>query len=395
MKNNTLFALFSVFLLTTACHSNNPPKQTPIDQKPRKEQTQPIPTTPPDMGVLFDQNQTTRLFTKSTQDGLLDFKLYSQNKRSGTIKEIPLPTSAIITGAAIKDNQHIFVAVNQSKGTEDSKSSIYQIKLTSNQSKMIFDSDNGDFSGIEFNSLTFKDNKLRFFGLKPHQYDDHDEAHDSDHSHWMNKLTLYTVDPQNNQASSVQDGTKEEQEFSQLFIQANNTDFPAQRLLAQGKKVRPFLRFPKALASRHVPGSPYHKGRDLYALDLNRGGGNDDMNDGAVVAASGQVILSKYGGRGYGHFIIIRHIGGYYTLYAHLNKRVVHTGQRVYQGQYIGNIGRSGGQKYAHLHFVFYKGRTPLRVASAKHPMQASYGNKKCPITYFPKNTYVKMAKCP
>jgi murein DD-endopeptidase MepM/ murein hydrolase activator NlpD len=75
------------------------------------------------------------------------------------------------------------------------------------------------------------------------------------------------------------------------------------------------------------------------------------------------VKASKYGKvtytgwlGGYGKAVVIAHPDGFKTLYAHLSRLIVRTGQYVKQGQGIaisGNTGRSTG---AHLHFEILKG---------------------------------------
>lgn len=72
----------------------------------------------------------------------------------------------------------------------------------------------------------------------------------------------------------------------------------------------------------------------------------------SVYAADAGVIKSvKYDANGYGKYIIIDHGGGYSTLYAHLSKAYVSTGQRVSQGQSIGKMGNTGYSTGTHLHF--------------------------------------------
>lgn len=75
------------------------------------------------------------------------------------------------------------------------------------------------------------------------------------------------------------------------------------------------------------------------------------------------VKASKYGKvtytgwlGGYGKAVVIAHPDGYKTLYAHLSRIMVRSGQYVKQSQFIalsGNTGRSTG---AHLHFEILKG---------------------------------------
>jgi murein DD-endopeptidase MepM/ murein hydrolase activator NlpD len=66
--------------------------------------------------------------------------------------------------------------------------------------------------------------------------------------------------------------------------------------------------------------------------------------------AAGQVTFSGRSG-GAGNLIRIRHSGGYETLYLHLSRRLVRTGQRVQQGQRIGSVGATGLATGPHLDF--------------------------------------------
>jgi murein DD-endopeptidase MepM/ murein hydrolase activator NlpD len=79
----------------------------------------------------------------------------------------------------------------------------------------------------------------------------------------------------------------------------------------------------------------------------------------APIAASASGTVSFAGGNSccsYGLYIVIDHGNGLQTLYAHLSKVSVSTGQRVSQGQVIGNGGRTGYATGNHLHFEVHKG---------------------------------------
>ena len=62
----------------------------------------------------------------------------------------------------------------------------------------------------------------------------------------------------------------------------------------------------------------------------------------------------------YGKYIIIRHSGGYQSLYAHLDKYLVRKGQNVSQGEIIGELGNTGRSTGPHLHFSIYKNQKPV-----------------------------------
>jgi murein DD-endopeptidase MepM/ murein hydrolase activator NlpD len=97
--------------------------------------------------------------------------------------------------------------------------------------------------------------------------------------------------------------------------------------------------------------------------------------------ANGKVIHRGRKG-GYGHTVIIRHSGGYKSLYAHLsryNKRI-RVGSWVKQGDVIGYVGSSGRSTGPHLHFGLYKnGRAvnPAKVMSYSKKTLAGKQRKK------------------
>lgn len=89
-----------------------------------------------------------------------------------------------------------------------------------------------------------------------------------------------------------------------------------------------------------------HKGIDI---DLNKG-------DKIKAAFAGKVRFAKRQG-GFGNVIILMHLNGLETVYAHLSRIKVKAGDIVYSGQTIGLGGNTGQSRGSHLHFeVRYKG---------------------------------------
>lgn len=85
------------------------------------------------------------------------------------------------------------------------------------------------------------------------------------------------------------------------------------------------------------------------AVDFNR---LNDIGDTVVAAKAGTVTrVANEGNVSYGRWIEISHGGGSTTRYAHLSVQSVHVGQKVTQGQKIGNVGNTGGSTGPHLHF--------------------------------------------
>ena len=75
-----------------------------------------------------------------------------------------------------------------------------------------------------------------------------------------------------------------------------------------------------------------------------------DSGTPVVAAASGEVVQAGYMG-GYGYAVIIYHGGGFSTVYGHLSKFAVSTGQKVQRNQIIGYVGSTGFATGPHLHF--------------------------------------------
>ncbi len=101
------------------------------------------------------------------------------------------------------------------------------------------------------------------------------------------------------------------------------------------------------------------KGTDFYIS------GFEQMDSGVkVLAVDSGVVLSFQDGlfdketqynlqKGFGNYICIQHPGKYFTWYTQLKKNSikVKSGDKVYRGQYIADVGSSGNSEDAHLHF--------------------------------------------
>ncbi len=74
-------------------------------------------------------------------------------------------------------------------------------------------------------------------------------------------------------------------------------------------------------------------------------------DDLIFAAASGKVIRVNHSNVWYGNMVMIEHLNGYQTLYAHLNTILVEVGSYVFQGQPIGLAGSTGNSTGVHLHF--------------------------------------------
>jgi murein DD-endopeptidase MepM/ murein hydrolase activator NlpD len=85
----------------------------------------------------------------------------------------------------------------------------------------------------------------------------------------------------------------------------------------------------------------YHYGVDLKA----------QTGDTVYAAFDGKVRVKRYERRGYGYFLVLRHLNGLETVYGHLSKFLVNENDFIQSGQPIGLAGNTGRSTGSHLHF--------------------------------------------
>ncbi len=99
-----------------------------------------------------------------------------------------------------------------------------------------------------------------------------------------------------------------------------------------------------------------HMGDDLNGI----GGYNSDQGDPVYAAAAGTVVYCGVPGEGWGNMVILAHrihnpeTGAQevvQSMYAHMEKVLVHPGQTLVRGEQLGTVGTAGGHYWAHLHF--------------------------------------------
>lgn len=109
------------------------------------------------------------------------------------------------------------------------------------------------------------------------------------------------------------------------------------------------------------------RGKILSSYGPKSGGrANDGINIAAPAGTS--VYASKagtvaYAGnelRSFGNMVLIRHEGGMFTVYAHLDSIKVAKEDSIAKGQVVGTVGKSGGVSEPQLHFEVRRGSTPL-----------------------------------
>ena len=98
-----------------------------------------------------------------------------------------------------------------------------------------------------------------------------------------------------------------------------------------------------------ITSGTFHRGDDLVGISKKT----------EIKAAADGIVVEHWpapdgyykGHPVYGGYIVLQHDNGTYTVYAHMSRTNVHTGDKVKQGQKIGVIGDTGIATGVHLHF--------------------------------------------
>ncbi|HEV8717676.1 MAG TPA: M23 family metallopeptidase, partial [Candidatus Binatia bacterium] len=147
---------------------------------------------------------------------------------------------------------------------------------------------------------------------------------------------------------------------------------PADRVIARALPEKPQNLSPFPRGDTRPRGDTLFSWPVEGALTSGFGPRNGSFHDGidiaaprgtaVLAAADGQIIFSDVL-RGYGNVVIVRHAGGYVTVYAHNQTNLVKEGQTVRRGERLAEVGQSGRATGASLHFEVRKdnlARDPL-----------------------------------
>lgn len=106
------------------------------------------------------------------------------------------------------------------------------------------------------------------------------------------------------------------------------------------------------------------KGKVISNFGMRNGtrhGGIDiKASEGSPVKAadSGEVAYLDSDMRGYGKIVILKHVDGFFTVYAHNKENLVKMGEKVEKGAHIATVGSTGNATTPHLHFEVRYGKT-------------------------------------
>lgn len=106
-----------------------------------------------------------------------------------------------------------------------------------------------------------------------------------------------------------------------------------------------------AFGSRSIPRhSGGHSGVDIAA----------PVGTAVLAPAPGLVMAAEQSSGVFGSFVLLRHMGGFASLYAHLSRIDVAPRQSVRRGDGLGLVGMTGLTTGPHLHWGLSEGGTPL-----------------------------------
>ena len=157
----------------------------------------------------------------------------------------------------------------------------------------------------------------------------------------------------------VRTSKKLDQLAKQLYIQSKSFDDVGKlaknkaQMLASIPAIQPLA---NTDLKRMASGFGYRT-HPIYKTRLLHTGMDFTASVGTEIYATGdgKVVEVKKESRGYGYHIVIDHGYGYKTLYAHMSKFAVKSGQKIKRGDVIGYVGNTGTSTAPHLHYEVLK----------------------------------------
>ncbi|WP_417911278.1 M23 family metallopeptidase [Candidatus Electronema sp. PJ] len=142
---------------------------------------------------------------------------------------------------------------------------------------------------------------------------------------------------------------------------AINGKYSEQLLERSDRYLKAIQQMPLGLPMRGRMTSSFGSRLDPFNNQLAFHAGIDfkgSIGDNVTTTADGVVKESGWDSGGYGNYVIVRHGGGYATLFGHLSKVLVKKGDTLNRGDVVGLMGNSGRSTGPHLHYeVHYQGK--------------------------------------
>ncbi len=180
------------------------------------------------------------------------------------------------------------------------------------------------------------------------------------------KITTHykMVNGSSTQAAYIDESKTEIIREPQNEVWVYGTKYNSQTVVPSGDSWGLPTNFPYVITSPYgYRGGYFHDG-----IDISGTGYNSPIYavlDGEVYSAGWGGIL----GDNAGYNVVIKHDNGYYSSYSHMSMQpIVKAGQRVEQGQQIGNMGHTGWAEGTHVHLGIYVGGLPYNGGQTIDP---------------------------
>jgi murein DD-endopeptidase MepM/ murein hydrolase activator NlpD len=100
----------------------------------------------------------------------------------------------------------------------------------------------------------------------------------------------------------------------------------------------------------------------IYKIMQFHSGIDFTAQTGTPIYATGDGVVSfaSFDNSGYGMHVVINHGYGYQTLYGHMSRMKVRTGETIKRGEVIGYVGSTGASTGPHCHYEVIKGGSKI-----------------------------------
>ena len=145
----------------------------------------------------------------------------------------------------------------------------------------------------------------------------------------------------------------------QLYIQSKSFDEVVKLVKGKAKLLAsiPAIQPISNEDLRHQPSGFGWRTHPIYKTPEFHPGMDFSAPQGTEIFATGDGVVERAdaSAQGYGNHVVINHGYGYETLYGHMSKIAVKSGQQVKRGQLIGYVGSTGLSTAPHVHYEVHK----------------------------------------
>ena len=145
----------------------------------------------------------------------------------------------------------------------------------------------------------------------------------------------------------------------QLYIQSKSFDEVVKLVKGKAKLLAsiPAIQPISNEDLRHQPSGFGWRTHPIYKTPEFHPGMDFSAPQGTEIFATGDGVIERAdaSAQGYGNHVVINHGYGYETLYGHMSKIAVKSGQQVKRGQLIGYVGSTGLSTAPHVHYEVHK----------------------------------------